>query len=126
MEIRHEFPTGIIAIEPLMLDLSNVDAEAALTAIEGAEDDAFSVWQDFREALRDAEALIRNTGSIFGNARPVQVDASGCDSLCRRCTGAGKVLMIGTPSYDYNADFSGRYHPCPDCGGTGLSGPVTG
>lgn len=124
MELRHEFPHGIIAMEPISLDLSNVTGEAALDALERAADDAWNALHDFKAAIRDAETLIRNTGSIFGNARPVQLDASGCDSLCRRCTGAGKVLMIGTPSYDYSASISGGYFDCPDCGGTGLSGPV--
>ena len=126
MEIRHDFTAGIVAMEPISLDLTNIDAETALAAIERARDDAWSVCHDFIGALQSAEAFIINTGSVHGNARPVQIDASGCDSLCRRCMGAGEVLMIGTPSYGYNADVSGGYRPCADCGGTGLSSPVIG
>ena len=124
MELRHEFPHGIIAMEPISLDLSNVTGEAALDALERAADDAWIALHDFKAAIRDAETLIRNTGSIFGSARPVQIDASGCDALCSRCIGAGRVWMAGTPAYDYGVECSGGYFQCPDCCGTGLTGPV--
>ena len=124
MAIRHEFPSGVVAMEPISLDLSSVDPVVALDALERAADDAWGVWKDFQAALLDAETLIRNTGSIFGSARPVQIDASGCDALCSRCIGAGRVWMAGTPAYDYGVECSGGYFQCPDCCGTGLTGPV--
>lgn len=117
MEIT-AFPTGRVEMERLELDLSQVSAEAALDALDRAADDAHHVYYDFLRACHDAEMTIRNTGSIYGNAKPVQIDITGSGSLCRACMGAGV-----TPVYNADADRV-VFNSCQSCGGTCLSGPV--
>lgn len=118
MEIRHEFPTGIVAMEPISLDLSDVTADAALKAIEIARNDSWEVRADFLAALDEAERLITNTGSIFGHAHTDPVDTSGSGSLCHRCFGAKVVVLT------VNEEGQLVHGTCPDCGGTGIDGPV--
>ena len=116
--IRHEFPTGVVEMEQIQLRLAGIEADSALKAIERAREDAWAVLSDFRAALDDAEALIRNTGSIYGNARPVPVDITGSWALCRTCTGSGLYPV-------YNADQDATvYQTCPDCGGSKMHGPT--
>lgn len=116
--IRHEFPTGSVEMEPIQLRLAGIDPDNALAAIDRARDDAWQIARDFNQRLDDAEALIRNTGSIFGNAMPVAVDISGSRMICRACTGSGLF-----PVYNADSDMT-VYQTCPHCGGTRMQGPV--
>lgn len=122
MKPIHDFPDGRVEMQGLFADLSALSAEDALRVIDRLSDDAHSIYSEFRQQMQDAEALIINTGSIFGNAKPSPI--GGADAcLCRRCFGSTVIVAAGTPSHSYDADMSGGYMPCPDCAGTGLEGP---
>lgn len=118
MEIRHQFPTGIVEMQPIVLSLGSVDADTALDAIERAKDDAWQIVRDFNAALNDAERLILNTGSIYGHKATAPLDNSASMVLCRTCTGSGLAY-----TFDYDTDRA-VWGTCPDCGGSKLAGPV--
>ena len=118
MEVRHEFHTGVVVMEQIHLRLAGIEAETALAAIERAREDAWAVLSEFQAALNDAEALIRNTGSIYGNAMPGPVDISGSWALCRACSGSGVF-----PVYHADTDRA-VFQTCPDCGGSRMHGPT--
>ncbi|MBD9529010.1 hypothetical protein [Paracoccus sp. PAR01] len=115
--LRHSFPTGMVQMDAFAVDLSNMSSEQALAEIDRAFDHAWQVFSDFKSALADAELLVRNTGSIHGNAVAFPI-AGESDRFCTRCAGTG---LMQTFHADTEATVS---QTCPDCGGNGFGGPV--